>query len=468
MVKLFTKKQFFAFLASLFITLVAGFFVFGLFLGSNNYIYVFNKVLGQASLPVSDDVNIIFEEEPEKNNIVSNTIGEEIFEKETPVIIVHEITEQERQDLLDDIAEKLDIIQQKVNELVAESNPDKEQKIEEENEEEIDEEESEENKDEQDILEKEKVEENKNGGLINYPTILISEVQIGIENRFIKLYNPTDQNVSLTGWYLQRKTETSDTWSSCVSSTKFEGKIIFAQSYFLISKTNPLADIFDEDLTITENNSLILKNPSRQISDEFFTVAPPATIVSGGGENSEEAEPALKNILISEIQIEGETTKDDWIELYNPNDFDVYLGDYNGNYVKLWKLNSKGNYDSIKSWGGDKVAKISANGFYLWASSSNEGFPLSVGADCFTKQNISSNNGLVLKLGANDVAEELDAVEWEDIENGRGLCRLDFSTNDWEICVPTPKAENQKYVETPANGSEDYNLNLGSEDYFTN
>ena len=456
--KLFTKKQFFAFLASLFITLVAGFFVFGLFLGSNNYIYVFNKVLGQASLPVSDDVNIIFEEEPEKNNIVSNTIGEEIFEKETPVIIVHEITEQERQDLLDDIAEKLDIIQQKVNELVAESNPDKEQKIEEENEEEIDEEESEENKDEQDILEKEKVEENKNGGLINYPTILISEVQIGIENRFIKLYNPTDQNVALTDWYLQRKTETSDTWSSCVSSTKFEGKIIFAQSYFLISKTNPLADIFDEDLTITENNSLILKNPSRQISDEFFTVAPPATIVSGGGENSEEAEPALKNILISEIQIGSQfDEKQEFIELYNPNNSSVDLTN--------WYLQRKTSGSS--SWGSYAPKSlflnktITAKGYFLIA---RNGYFTELG-DIFTNYAITNSNFFVFKNSDQEVSDELNLIG-QNPDNDRSLCRLDFSTNDWEICVPTPGAENQKYVETPANDSGDYFL--GSEDYFAN
>jgi competence ComEA-like helix-hairpin-helix protein len=103
-----------------------------------------------------------------------------------------------------------------------------------------------------------------------YPKIIISEMQISpIEQRFIELYNPNNTDVNLTNWYLQRKTATSDTWSSLVTSTDFSGKTILANSYLLISRSDILADIFVENLTLTSGNSLVLKNPDREISDEI-------------------------------------------------------------------------------------------------------------------------------------------------------------------------------------------------------
>jgi len=102
-----------------------------------------------------------------------------------------------------------------------------------------------------------------------YPKILISEVQISpIDERFVELYNPNNYEVNLTNWYIQRKTQTSDSWGSLVSSPKFEGKIIPANGYFLISRSDATAEII-LDLTLTENNSLVLKNPDGDISDKL-------------------------------------------------------------------------------------------------------------------------------------------------------------------------------------------------------
>ncbi|GAH92730.1 unnamed protein product, partial [marine sediment metagenome] len=67
--------------------------------------------------------------------------------------------------------------------------------------------------------------------------------------------------------------------SSFISSIKFEGKIIQSHSHFLIASSID-ADIVS-DLTLTENNSLVLKNPNREIVDlvgwgeaQDFEVAP--------------------------------------------------------------------------------------------------------------------------------------------------------------------------------------------------
>ena len=101
-----------------------------------------------------------------------------------------------------------------------------------------------------------------------YPKILILEVQISsIGQRFVELYNPNSTDVNLTGWYLQRRTQTSGSWSSFVSSPKFEGKIIPANGYFLISRELENSDIL-YDITLSDNNSLVLKNPDHDIVDQ--------------------------------------------------------------------------------------------------------------------------------------------------------------------------------------------------------
>ena len=98
--------------------------------------------------------------------------------------------------------------------------------------------------------------------------ILINEIQINpIAQRFVELYNPNSTDVGLTGWYLQRKDSNDTSWGSFVSSTNFEGKIIPAGGYFLISRELANSDILF-DITLSDNNSLALKNPSRDIVDK--------------------------------------------------------------------------------------------------------------------------------------------------------------------------------------------------------
>ena len=100
--------------------------------------------------------------------------------------------------------------------------------------------------------------------------IVINEVQINpTENRFVELYNNGSDSVDLTGWYLQRKTATGSTFSSLVSKTYFEGKIIEPNSYFIITKTNlSNSNIAYDSLTLTESNSIQIKNDSGDIIDK--------------------------------------------------------------------------------------------------------------------------------------------------------------------------------------------------------
>ncbi|MCS6788994.1 MAG: lamin tail domain-containing protein [Patescibacteria group bacterium] len=99
--------------------------------------------------------------------------------------------------------------------------------------------------------------------------ILISEIQIYPTNqRFIELYNPNNFDIDLTGYYIQRKTKTGSDFGSLVSKTNFEGKIIKAKSFFLISRENlPNADIVLSNLTLSNSNSIQLIDKNKNISD---------------------------------------------------------------------------------------------------------------------------------------------------------------------------------------------------------
>jgi hypothetical protein len=105
-----------------------------------------------------------------------------------------------------------------------------------------------------------------------YPKILITEARISpINERFVELYNPNSEAVNLTDWYIQRKTESGNI-ESLVSSTRFEGKNINPLDYFLIvHSSSTLATDPDIllDTTLTKNNTLLLKNPNREIADEI-------------------------------------------------------------------------------------------------------------------------------------------------------------------------------------------------------
>lgn len=99
-----------------------------------------------------------------------------------------------------------------------------------------------------------------------HASVVINEVQISpTEGRFIELYNSGDNSIDLTNWYLQRKTATG-TFGSMVTKTNFEGKSIDANGYFLISKSGLTgADIVIDTLTLTESNTIQLKDGSGNV-----------------------------------------------------------------------------------------------------------------------------------------------------------------------------------------------------------
>ncbi len=101
--------------------------------------------------------------------------------------------------------------------------------------------------------------------------VVINEVQLSpTEGRFIELYNGSSSAVDLTDWYIQRKTANGSDFGSLISKTYFENKTIKAGGYFLISKNiMENADIVLDSLTLTESNTIQLKNANREVVDKI-------------------------------------------------------------------------------------------------------------------------------------------------------------------------------------------------------
>mgnify|MGYP001293423700 CR=1 FL=1 len=102
-------------------------------------------------------------------------------------------------------------------------------------------------------------------------SVYINEVQLApTEERFVELYNSGSSSVDLTNWYIQRKTATGTTFGTLVSKTYFENKTIPKGGYFLISKENLSgSDVVYSSLTLTESNTIQLKNSSQAVVDKI-------------------------------------------------------------------------------------------------------------------------------------------------------------------------------------------------------
>lgn len=115
----------------------------------------------------------------------------------------------------------------------------------------------------------------------------------------------------------------------------------------------------------------------------------------------------LKNPLITEVQIEGDSVNHDFIEIYNPNNADLDVSSY-----KLRKRTLAGSESSIRVFPIESI--IRAKGYYLWASSEDENYPPLANADVYTKQTIAKNNSIALLAPDNTI---ISALSWGVSEN---------------------------------------------------
>lgn len=108
--------------------------------------------------------------------------------------------------------------------------------------------------------------------------ILISEIMVGIEGNssyeFIELFNPTINPIDLTGWSIKKKSSTGSE-STLVSSSRFEGKTIPPNKYFLLANEGGYdgqipADVFwPKSYTLAyTSNAIIIYNFKNEFVEE--------------------------------------------------------------------------------------------------------------------------------------------------------------------------------------------------------
>jgi hypothetical protein len=150
-----------------------------------------------------------------------------------------------------------------------------------------------------------------------YLKILISEIQIASQESakddFVELFNPNNTDVDLTDWYLQRKTATGDDFSTYFSSKQFAQKIIKAKDYFLLVNASSGLSLLAQATTtnpLTEDNTLVLKNPNGDVSD----------LVGFGNAKDFEAGPALNPTATSTIGREWSSSTENYLDTDNNYD----------------------------------------------------------------------------------------------------------------------------------------------------
>lgn len=122
---------------------------------------------------------------------------------------------------------------------------------------------------------------------------------------------------------------------------------------------------------------------------------------------------AATHIVISEIQISDNTGSNsaDFIELYNPTDADINMGD-----LRLVKRTSSGTTDSgIIAFSAAHI--IPAHGYFLWC---NMVLLTSLNCDVSTTATIGSNNSIGLRMDPAETGTLIDAVTLGVVTNPLG------------------------------------------------
>jgi len=426
----------------------------------------------------------------DNNNIIS------------PNVVLQDISYQDK---LDNIAEQIDIIKAEVEKLLA----DKNNKVDKEQDQEVEQKEVKDKENELQDNEKQLDKQNIEISKPIYSKILISEVQIaGLNNdkqEFVELYNPNDIDINLTDWYLQRKTKNADSFSTYIASDLFANKIVRAKSYFIIARQGgfnlSFVDIWTDN-PLTQDNSLVLKNPNKEIVDllgwgqatdyeanlaenppdnlsigrkwedntereydnnfadfeiQFPTpryqntkyIAPIISTGGGGGIIKQE----YKKILISEILL----GQDEFIELYNPNNVDISLT----NWYLQRKTKTAENYSSYVTKNDFEGKVILANSYFIIV---RQGSQYENIANIIFDEPLTVDNSLILKNPKQEISDKLGFGQASDFETISSLApqiqkslgrkfidNLEQDTDnnyvDFEIQIPTPKAQNITFVE---------------------
>lgn len=161
-----------------------------------------------------------------------------------------------------------------------------------------------------------------------------------------------------------------------------------------------------------------------------------------------EPENIADHLVISEVQILGATSENDFIELYNPTNSPINLGGY-----RLVKRTSSGSVDlPIKSFTNSDI--VPAYSYYLWANSNND-FALSLNADASTAATLTSSNSIALRNGPENTGTIIDAMGWGTLTGTPLLEIAVFSQNPSANQSIERKAISSSNASTMISGGQD-------------
>lgn len=120
---------------------------------------------------------------------------------------------------------------------------------------------------------------------------------------------------------------------------------------------------------------------------------------------------AATHLVISEVQVAGAASTDDFVELYNPTSSVVDLSDF-----RLVKVTTSGvDDDSIVAFvDGDEIP---AHGYFLWC---NSALAATLSCDSSTGGTVANNNSVGLRSGALNTGTLIDAVSFGTVTNTLG------------------------------------------------
>lgn len=333
---------------------------------------------------------------------------------------------------------------------------------------------------------------------VNYPRIFITEVQLASESsvneEFVEIYNPTDEDIDLSGWYIQKKTKNAGSFSTFVSKNKIEGFVIGARSHFVFA--HPSSSFkYDAPVSygLAENNSLIIRNPNGEVSDkvgwgeageceggcaggplpgesirrkvyageyrdtdnnvlDFDIESCPSpgtqlgncrTLSNSNGNAAVEQSPnspplvsppnSAANVLISEIFYDAEASDGgkEFVELYNNGLADADL--------KGWSLLNGAN--SLAKFGSksEDITIIKAGGYLLVGLNGYSGLP---SADIARSGSLPNTSAQIILKDAD--GNQVDSVSYNNsVSEGQSLKRESWTSNNF-IVEPNPTPHNSR------------------------
>jgi len=374
-----------------------------------------------ASLISNPTINTaVMAEDPQKAQLDSQDLStnDNQITPDSKSFTITTISEERIQDLLDDIQEKLDVIQQQVNELLAEN----------------------------------QATEKAEGLTENQETDGENEKnEEGLLNEETKIEAPTKEEKSCFGQIDINTAPQQDLEKIIGVGPIIAQRIIEARPFCSLNDLLKVSGIGETTM------QKIIEQGCAYVGSSCIGGVIGSRGDSGGGGGG--IVVVYPKILISEIQVAGESNdKQEFVELYNPNDLDVDLT----NWYLQRKTATGSRWVTYAPKSLFSGRNIPAKGYFLIART---GYYEDL-ADVFTGNPITDDNAFVLKKPNSEISDRVGfglALDFESLAttnpgDGQSIGRkfldsteqdTDNNSEDFEVQIPTPKAQNIKYVEPP-------------------